>query len=344
MQKVIIRHNTMLSTRIPPALRSVLMRRVSPQSVARRSMSAHVWYRGALASLHHGETLPDTLPCEQASFGSVATMKKHENDGLFQDDSTDHITMLDAPETALGSIPLEEVVNTNKFQEKMVSWDFASSFLPTFSSMEQMQMVNAPETAIGSISQQEVLSDVSDNNETRTLHPQDKELISSTTSPLDSHQIMLTVDQPESALGTIALSEIVDMQALQQYEQPLPTTLQEYYECSASDERAMVVTSTQTPHAIVDVNDAWVGLCGYTRGQAVDKSLADLLQGKETNLNPNFMNQLSQGKEASTVVVNYDKNGRKFINKVTAGPLKNQDDVVTHFIGVLQEIQVDSHV
>jgi hypothetical protein len=34
-------------------------------------------------------------------------------------------------------------------------------------------------------------------------------------------------------------------------------------------------------------------------------------------------------------------NGRKFINRVHAGPLKNNehDDVVTHFVGVLQELK-----
>jgi hypothetical protein len=66
-----------------------------------------------------------------------------------------------------------------------------------------------------------------------------------------------------------------------------------------------------------------------------------LLQGEDTVLNPDFVKRLRQGKEATTVVVNYDVNGRKFINRVHAGPLKNNehDDVVTHFVGVLQELK-----
>ena len=108
-----------------------------------------------------GSTCSPAHAEEQACFASVALEETmgHENDAtIFQHDSRNDIVMVDAPETALGSIPLDEVDESHTFQEEMVSWDCASSFLPTFSSMDQVEMVNAPETALGSIPLDEIVS------------------------------------------------------------------------------------------------------------------------------------------------------------------------------------------
>jgi PAS domain S-box-containing protein len=312
-------------------------------------MSAHVWYRGALTQLHHGETLVEThVVPEQASFGSVASNenKSSSSSSSVWSDGKDACCTQDKD--------LEE--NDDTFQEEMISWDWACSFLPVFSSAST-EMVTAPETAIGSIPISELVTnhDTDDTKkkkmmvEPTTLHHD--HLISKMTNPFNTNDASLWVlHQPESALGAICVQEMVDdipitttptTDTLSTTTTLLPRTLQEYYEMSLHDERAMVVTRAQSPHVIVDVNDAWVGLCGYTRGQAVDKSLGELLQGEDTVLNPDFVKRLRQGKEATTVVVNYDVNGRKFINRVHAGPLKNNehDDVVTHFVGVLQELK-----
>jgi PAS domain S-box-containing protein len=282
------------------------------------------------------------------------------------DDSTQHhhVTTMNAPEkTALASISMEEeemIVNPHsKFQQEMTifSWDWACSFLPMSfsSSTEQVEMMTAaPETALGSIP----LSELVTNHDMNTMEPtailhhhhhhtnDEYEYVSKMTNPFNTNDTLWVLHQPESALGAICVKEMLvdddddDIPTTSTTNNALPRTLQEYYEIASHDERAMVVTRVQSPHAIVDVNDAWVGLCGYTRGQAIDKSLGELLQGEETiTLNPDFMKRLQQGKEASTVLVNYDANGRKFINRVHAGPLKNENDVVTHFVGVLQELK-----
>lgn len=117
---------------------------------------------------------------------------------------------------------------------------------------------------------------------------------------------------------------------------PLPTSLQE----AEFDSRAIVITKAQTPFEIVDVNDAWVGLCGYSKEEARHHSVGSLLKGPETNQDAltHMLDDLLHGKEATTVITNYTKSGRKFHNKLRVGPLKDVHNEITHFVGVLQEV------
>ena len=121
--------------------------------------------------------------------------------------------------------------------------------------------------------------------------------------------------------------------------QPLPTTLKEAKEIN--DDRAIVITEATVPFKIVRVNEAWEGLCGYTQDEAKGHTLGDLLQGPETDVGAAtaLVDQLMHGNEAGSVLTNYAKDGRKFQNRIRVGPLRNQHDKVTHFVGVLKEIQ-----
>ncbi len=121
------------------------------------------------------------------------------------------------------------------------------------------------------------------------------------------------------------------------HEGPLPHTLAEA--SVANDPRAIVVTEAQVPFRIKMVNDSWEKLCGYTMNECQDKTLA-CLQGPETNKAAvtALMSQLMNGEEAGTVLTNYTKLGRKFHNRLRVGPLKNHSGEVTHFVGVLCEV------
>lgn len=125
--------------------------------------------------------------------------------------------------------------------------------------------------------------------------------------------------------------------AVDKHQLPLPTSLQE----AEYDERAIVITKTTLPFEIVDVNDTWVGLCGYTKEEARHETVANLLKGPETNNDAltHMLDELLHGKETSTVVTNYTKSGRKFHNKLRVGPLKDVHNEITHFVGVLEEVK-----
>jgi PAS domain S-box-containing protein len=156
----------------------------------------------------------------------------------------------------------------------------------------------------------------------------------------------LAIASPESASGAMHAHHYLESHHMYQLHQrqtaeqdvkPLPTTLQDAL--SADESRAIVVTEAHTPFQIVDVNDAWVGLCGFSKEEARHSSL-NLIQGTGTNTQAlDFMLQdLLHGQESQTLVTNYTKTGRKFYNMLRAGPIRDANDTITHFVGVLTEV------
>ena len=156
----------------------------------------------------------------------------------------------------------------------------------------------------------------------------------------------LAISSPESALGFMHAHQLLNPQQMYKLhelreehrdELPLPRTLDAAL--SDSDPRAIVVTEAQAPFRIVDVNDAWVGLCGFTKEEVRNHSLR-MIQGPET---PNtaiktMIHELLRGQETSSLLTNYTKTGRKFYNRVRAGPLFNANEKITHFVGILEEV------
>jgi PAS domain S-box-containing protein len=106
------------------------------------------------------------------------------------------------------------------------------------------------------------------------------------------------------------------------------------------DTRPIVITDTKNPFHIVAVNKAWEDLCGYTREECQGKSLGELLQGPETELNDAsiMLSKLLGGEEANAILTNYAKNGRKFKNHIRVGPIVDEMGKTVNFIGVLREV------
>ena len=107
------------------------------------------------------------------------------------------------------------------------------------------------------------------------------------------------------------------------------------------DNRAIVVTEMKIPFRIVQVNDAWESLCGYSASECVGQTLS-CIQGPDTDKGSltALMAQLLKGEKAGTTVTNYKKDGSKFRNHLSVGPLKDQNGITTHFVGVLREKRI----
>ena len=121
-------------------------------------------------------------------------------------------------------------------------------------------------------------------------------------------------------------------------EDPLPTNMEEAM--VADDDRAIVITEAAVPFKIVTVNSAWEHLCGYTKDECNGQTLK-CIQGPETNQAAitALMSQLLRGEEAGTVLVNYKKDGSQFLNRLRVGALRDNDNSITHFVGVLKEVK-----
>jgi len=156
----------------------------------------------------------------------------------------------------------------------------------------------------------------------------------------------LGILSPETVAGSTSLHEFLDYQHLLLYyqskkdvdPQPLPKTLQDALG-NENDPRAIIVTKACAPFDIIDVNDAWVGMCSFSKEEARNSSLA-MIQGPETNKGgiKAMIRDLREGNETFAVMANYTKSGRKFHNYVRAGTLIDTQNRITHFVGVLQEL------
>jgi PAS domain S-box-containing protein len=122
-------------------------------------------------------------------------------------------------------------------------------------------------------------------------------------------------------------------------DRPLPQTVEDALRSSS---RAIVITENTRPFRVSDVNKAWENLCGYSYLESKGQSLGDLLKGPETDqlAVTSLLSPLLRGEEATTVLTNYTKTGRKFRNRLQVGPLYNEEGDITHFVGVLQEVQM----
>jgi len=122
---------------------------------------------------------------------------------------------------------------------------------------------------------------------------------------------------------------------------PLPRTLRDALLPSSE---AIVITENKMPFRVLEVNEAWEGLCGYSNAESKGESLGALLGGKETDMCAvtALIHQLFvHGEDATTVLTNYTKSGRKFRNRLSVGPLYNEEtNEVSHFVGILKEVSV----
>jgi PAS domain S-box-containing protein len=120
---------------------------------------------------------------------------------------------------------------------------------------------------------------------------------------------------------------------------PLPKSIED---ALRPTRRAIVITEAKKPFRVFDVNRAWEDLCGYSYVECKGKTLGSLLRGPETDqlAATSLIAKLLQGEEAGTTLVNYTKSGRAFQNRIRVGPLKDESDNVTHFVGVLQEVKM----
>lgn len=122
------------------------------------------------------------------------------------------------------------------------------------------------------------------------------------------------------------------------HEDALPINMQEA--TRDDDDRAIVITEAQVPFRIVNVNTAWEDLCGFTKEECSGKTLK-CIQGEDTNhaAITALMSQLLRGEEAGTLLINYRKDGSKFLNRLRVGALRDEHNIVSHFVGVLKEVK-----
>lgn len=149
---------------------------------------------------------------------------------------------------------------------------------------------------------------------------------------------------PETATGFISFADMIDEDIVESLlkKYSLRENIPKTVEDALNDERPIVITTSESPFRVVDVNGAWEGLCGYSREEAIGCNIGSLLQGPDTNVESanEMVRSLQENGYSDTVLTNYAKNGRSFENHIQIGMIprdsSSSDDL--YFVGVLHDI------
>jgi hypothetical protein len=115
---------------------------------------------------------------------------------------------------------------------------------------------------------------------------------------------------------------------------------------SPKGHHALVITLAEPPYAIINVNEVWTRVTGYTQLDCEGTGYLELLEGDATIAEAknrpgkpaHLIDRVAKGQPACSTNIHYDKNGRDFIEFVCSYPLTNALDEVTHILHVSREL------
>ncbi|OOE89006.1 EAL domain-containing protein [Salinivibrio sharmensis] len=110
--------------------------------------------------------------------------------------------------------------------------------------------------------------------------------------------------------------------------------------CLEASSNAIVVTDARLPHyPVVYTNPAFFNMTGFALDDIRVRAL-DLLTGERTDTADidRILNAVLERRTESLNVISYRKNGSSFWNKLFISPVRNENNEVTHFIAVMNDI------
>jgi PAS domain S-box-containing protein len=101
----------------------------------------------------------------------------------------------------------------------------------------------------------------------------------------------------------------------------------------------VMITKAEPGYPVIYVNDAFAEITGYSLEEIAGQSPA-LLQGPKTDRAVlNRLNQaLSEGKLFHGEAINYRKDGSEFVMEWKIVPIKNEDQVTSHYLAIQRNV------
>ncbi len=104
----------------------------------------------------------------------------------------------------------------------------------------------------------------------------------------------------------------------------------------AAAANGIVIADARLPDApLIYTNEAFLQMTGFPREEVIGYNCR-FLQGPDTD--PNAISELREavqkGRKCQVQILNYRKDGTPFWNEVTVSPVRNAQDVVTHYVGI----------
>ncbi len=101
----------------------------------------------------------------------------------------------------------------------------------------------------------------------------------------------------------------------------------------------MICDARKRSFPVTYVNPAFTEITGYSEEEIIGRN-SKILQGKGTDLQTvrRIRNALKEQREIKTTILNYHKNGAAFWNELVITPIRDDNNEVTHFVGVQSDV------
>ena len=101
----------------------------------------------------------------------------------------------------------------------------------------------------------------------------------------------------------------------------------------------VMITKAEPGYPVVYVNDAFAEITGYSSEEIVGQSPA-ILQGPKTDpaVLARLNQALSEGKLFHGEAINYRKDGSEFVMEWKIVPIKNEEEVTSHYLALQRDI------
>lgn len=115
---------------------------------------------------------------------------------------------------------------------------------------------------------------------------------------------------------------------------------------------ACVICSSEHPYVVIMANKRWTSITGYEQHEVEGKTLS-LLHGQWTDRDTlrQMMEDVRYGGFGHCTVVNYTKEGKPFLNRISIQPLlagrqgeRNKPLKISHFLGKSVALEIDKNV
>jgi PAS domain-containing protein len=107
---------------------------------------------------------------------------------------------------------------------------------------------------------------------------------------------------------------------------------------------ARVITLAKPPYRVMNVNEQWTRLTGYTQMDAEGKEYLSLIEGEHTlaksrnGISRHILEDVAKGRPACSTNIHHGKDGTDFLEFVCSFPLTNDSEDVTHILHISKEL------
>ena len=136
------------------------------------------------------------------------------------------------------------------------------------------------------------------------------------------------------------MSHTIDLMSIFDHDQHFQNLMKRMLENAMEHSfHGVMISKAEPGYPVVYVNDAFLEITGYNSEEIVGQSPA-ILQGPKTDraVLARLDQALSEGRLFHGEAINYRKDGSEFVMEWKIVPIKNEDEVTSHYLALQRDV------